>query len=170
VEEPGYGDSTKRLSSLYTADRKQIDPQHHTSCPGHAVFVDEDYVWVAPDGTEGAGLVSSGLRGRIQQNARSRMSTPAGQAFVAARDPKRAEAARLGRSIQWRPAARATFRAARTGAGRLGTEVVCANTDCGAVFCPLNQAKRRQFCTRSCASRYARATARRDLTPRPSED
>jgi ParB family chromosome partitioning protein len=88
VEEPGYGDSTKRLSSLYTAARTRLDPQAHTSCPGHAVFVDEDYVWVAPDGTEGAGLVSSGLRGRIQQNARSRMSTTAGQAFVAARDPK----------------------------------------------------------------------------------
>jgi ROS/MUCR transcriptional regulator protein/CGNR zinc finger len=106
------------------------------------------------------GLVSSELRGRIQQNAGARMSTPAGQAFVAARDPKRAEAARLERSIEWRAATRASFRTARAGGGRLGTEVVCGNPGCGAVFCPLTQAKRRRFCTRSCASRYARAAAR----------
>jgi hypothetical protein len=51
-----------------------------------------------------AGLVSSGLRGRIQQNARSRMSTPAGQAFVAARDPKRHDSAARSDGVRrrWR--------------------------------------------------------------------
>jgi hypothetical protein len=39
-------------------------------------------------------------------------------------------------------------RKARTGTGRLGTEVVCG--ECGAVFCPLDSARRRLFCTRSC--------------------
>jgi hypothetical protein len=55
---------------------------------------------------------------------------------------------------------RATTRAARVGKGRRGTEVTCANPDCQAVFCPLTGAKRRQFCSRSCATKHARRTAR----------
>lgn len=52
VKEPRYDDSIKRLSRLYTADRNRIDPAEHSGCPGHAVYVEEDYVWVSPDGTQ----------------------------------------------------------------------------------------------------------------------
>jgi hypothetical protein len=79
---------------------------------------------------------------------------------IQARDPQRAQAARLAQPRPWRTATRATNRAARAGKGRRGTEVTCANPDCGAVFCPLTSAKRRQFCSRSCATKHARRTAR----------
>jgi hypothetical protein len=63
----------------------------------------------------GRGLVSSQLRQRIQTNAKARMTTPAGQAFAAARDPQRA---RLSRPLTWTAAARASNRTARAGTGR----------------------------------------------------
>jgi hypothetical protein len=107
-----------------------------------------------------AGLITAALRTRIQDNARAQMASPAGQAFIQARDPQRAQAARLAQSLPWRTATRGTNRAARVGRGRRGTEVTCANPDCQAVFCPLMGAKRRQFCSRSCATKHARRTAR----------
>ncbi|MEU4607455.1 MucR family transcriptional regulator [Kribbella sp. NPDC023972] len=106
------------------------------------------------------GLVSSELRTRIRTNATARMATPAGQAFAAARDPQRAQDARLTQSLGWRAAAHATSKTARTGLGRLGTEVTCQNPACGAVFCPLASARKRRFCTRSCASVYNRNVSR----------
>jgi hypothetical protein len=95
-----------------------------------------------------AGLITAELRARIQDNARAQMASSAGQAFIEARDPQRAQAARLAQPRPWRTATRATNRAARAGKGRRGTEVTCANPDCRAVFCPLTGAKRRQFCSR----------------------
>jgi predicted transcriptional regulator len=106
------------------------------------------------------GLVASHLRWRIQTNAKTRMTTPAGQAFAAARDPQLAQAARLGEPRKWTAAARASNRAARAGTGRHGTEVTCQNPACRAVFCPLHSARRRKFCSRSCASSYNRALRR----------
>ena len=73
----------------------------------------------------GRGLVSSQLRQRIQTNAKARMTTPAGQAFAAARDPQRAQTARLSRPLTWTAAARASNRTASAGTGRYGTEVTC---------------------------------------------
>lgn len=107
------------------------------------------------------GLVSSQLRQRIQTNAKTRMSSPAGQAFIAARDPQIAQAARLTSPRTWTAAAHASNRAARAGASRYGTEVTCQNPACGAVFCPLHSARRRKFCSRSCASSYNRRRHRR---------
>ncbi|MFG1626243.1 hypothetical protein [Kribbella sp. NPDC049227] len=103
------------------------------------------------------GLVSSQLRQRIQTNAKARMTTPAGHAFAAARDPQRAQTARLNRPLPWTAAARASNRTARAGTGRYGTEVTCHNPACRAVFCPLHSARRRKFCSRSCASTYNRS-------------
>ncbi len=99
------------------------------------------------------GLVSTELAGRIRAAATARMFTPAGRAFVTARDPARAQKARLARPPKRRAAANTGSRA---GKGRLGTEVTCQNPACGAVFCPLHSARRRRFCSRSCASIYSR--------------
>jgi hypothetical protein len=107
-----------------------------------------------------AGLITADLRTRIQHNAKAHMASSTGQAFIDARDPQKAQAARLAQSRPWRTATRATNRAARAGKGRRGTEVTCANPDCGAVFCPLTSAKRRQFCSRNCATKHARRTTR----------
>ncbi|MEU4607495.1 CGNR zinc finger domain-containing protein [Kribbella sp. NPDC023972] len=101
------------------------------------------------------GLVASTLRARIQANAAARMATPAGQAFAAARDPQRAQDARLNQVSTWRAATYASTRAAFAGRGRLGIEVTCQNPECGAVFCPLTSARRRRFCSRTCASSRA---------------
>lgn len=84
------------------------------------------------------------------------MTGPAGQAFTAARDPQRAQAARLNQPPKWTAAARARNRAAGAGTGRYATEVTCQNPVCRAVFCPLRSAARRKFCSRSCASSYNR--------------
>ena len=66
----------------------------------------------------GRGLVSSQLRQRIQTNAKVRMTTPAGPAFAAARDPHRAQTVRLSQPLTWTAAARASNRTARAGTGR----------------------------------------------------
>ena len=87
-----------------------------------------------------AGLITAELRARIQDKARAQMASSAGQAFIEARDPQKAQAARLAQPRPWRTATRATNRAARAGKGRHGTEVTCANPDCEAVFCPLTSA------------------------------
>jgi hypothetical protein len=78
-----------------------------------------------------AGLITAELRTRIQDNAKHRWHPPAGPAFIEARDPQKAQAARLAQPRPWRTATRATNRAARAGKGRRGTEVTCANPDCG---------------------------------------
>jgi hypothetical protein len=62
-----------------------------------------------------AGLITADLRARIQDNARAQMASSAGQAFIQARDPQRAQAARLAQPRPWRTATRATNRAARAG-------------------------------------------------------
>jgi hypothetical protein len=55
-----------------------------------------------------AGLITAELRARIQDNARAQMASSAGQAFIEARDPQRAQAARLAQPRPWRTATRAT--------------------------------------------------------------
>ena len=53
-----------------------------------------------------AGLITADLRARIRDNARAHMASSAGQAFIQAGDPQRAQAARLARSLPWRTATR----------------------------------------------------------------
>lgn len=118
---------------------------------GHGVTADQ---YRAAHGLQRRrGLVSTELAARIRAAAVARMTTAAGEAFVAARDPQRAQEVRLASPPRWRAAARAS---GRSGQGRLGTEVTCQNPACGAVFCPLHSARRRRFCSRSCASIYNR--------------
>lgn len=99
------------------------------------------------------GLVTAATREVIAANARERLA--AKPAFVQHRDPSRAAASRQGViSPAGLEAIRASNRA-RRGQARRGTVVVCEW--CGVEFCPLRNAKRRRFCSRSHASKYARA-------------
>lgn len=102
------------------------------------------------------GLVAAPVRSTIQANARAGL---AGRStFVTNRDPAAATAARLRQGLPASPQEVAS-RDARMSAvgrrGRLGTVVRCAW--CGIQFCPLFSAKRRRFCSKSCASRATRA-------------
>lgn len=49
VDQPGWNDTTRRLTSLVDQDGENMDVQAHTECPGHAVFVDEMRRWVDAD-------------------------------------------------------------------------------------------------------------------------
>lgn len=98
------------------------------------------------------GLVVAATREAIVANARRLFPTKT--AFVSARDPATALAARQSSGTGMSPAGLAASRA-RPGRGRLGTVVVCRW--CGAAFCPLKGARKRRFCTRSCAGRAIRA-------------
>lgn len=101
------------------------------------------------------GLVAEPLRARLAENARDRLD--AKPRFLAARSPQNAAAA--PREIS--PAGREALRVfnSRRGTGRLGTVVICER--CAAAFCPLEGARRRRFCSRSCASAHSRAEGRR---------
>lgn len=102
------------------------------------------------------GLVAEATRLTIADNARERL--PRNSLFVQRRDPARAAAARLAAGSVFSPAGLEAMRRASTGQGarqRLGTVVACEQ--CGLEFCPLTGAKRRRFCSRSCASKYNRA-------------
>lgn len=100
------------------------------------------------------GLVTTPTREVIAANARVQLA--AKPAFQARRDPAAATRAqrRGGISPQGMEAIRRSNQS-RRGSQRLGTVVVCAR--CGLAFCPLTGAKRRRFCSRSCASKYNRA-------------
>ncbi|MGH3974070.1 MAG: MucR family transcriptional regulator [Pseudonocardiaceae bacterium] len=98
------------------------------------------------------GLVANSTRETITNNARRTFQFKS--RFVAARDPAAAMATRLSKGDDMSPAGLAASRA-RRGHGRLGTVVACAW--CGASFCPLAGARRRRFCSRSCARRATRA-------------
>ncbi|WP_454293547.1 hypothetical protein [Salana multivorans] len=98
------------------------------------------------------GLVDGPTRQTIADNARRGL--PGKARFVAARDPAAASAARLSSGVGMSPAGLAASRS-RPGRGRLGTVVVCEW--CGVEFCPLAGARKRRFCSRSCASRATRA-------------
>lgn len=93
------------------------------------------------------GLVASETRSMIVANAQRTYSSKA--QFVASRDPAAATAARLELGTGMSPAGLAASRT-RRGRGRRGTVVVCQW--CGVKFCPLTNARRRQFCTKSHAS------------------
>ncbi|NNG40680.1 hypothetical protein HJ588_15550 [Flexivirga sp. ID2601S] len=98
------------------------------------------------------GLVASDTLATIRANGRRNYGTNG--RFVDARDPAAATAARLGAGAGMSPAGLAASRA-RPGRARLGTVVVCRW--CGAQFCPLTSARRRRFCSKSCASKATRA-------------
>lgn len=102
------------------------------------------------------GLVAEATRQAITDNARASFARKG--SFVQRRDPLKAAAARLAAGSVISPAGLEAMRqasASRRGKQRLGTVVVCAQ--CGVEFCPLTGAKRRRFCSRSCASKYNRA-------------
>jgi len=98
------------------------------------------------------GLVATPSRTKITDNARRNFA--AKSRFIAARDPAAATAARLSSGAAMSPAGLASSRS-RPGHGRRGTVVVCQW--CTAEFCPLTNVSRRRYCSRSCASRAARA-------------
>lgn len=98
------------------------------------------------------GLVANSTRNAIVENARRTFA--AKKLFVEARDPAAATAARLASGTGMSPEGLAASRA-RPGRGRRGIVVVCEW--CGAAFCPLTAAKKRRFCSRSCAGRSARS-------------
>ena len=102
----------------------------------------------------GRGLVADDLREVIQANAVARMNQFAGQGFIRSRNPAAATRARLANWEGFAPQT-LTEQAARTAklgrASRRPLIVRCQG--CGVAFCPLTAAKRRRFCTRSCASR-----------------
>lgn len=102
----------------------------------------------------GRGLVADDVREVIRANARARMDEPTGQAFIQSRDPKAATRERLAHWEGFAPQVleEQAVRTAELGrASRRPRVVICEG--CGVVFCPLTAAKRRRFCTRSCASR-----------------
>ena len=114
------------------------------------------------------GLVASAVREKIAQNARQRYSDGGSERLKAVRDPTAATAARQALARPRSAEAAAILAAAATRPRphtRTGRVVVCQS--CGAEFCPLVGAKRRRFCSRSCASRHNRAQAR-SSTPGPS--
>lgn len=105
------------------------------------------------------GLVAEPIRQSIADNAREQL--PRKTLFVEKRDPARATAARVAAGNVLSPAGLEAMRQASTGQGarqRSGTVVACQQ--CGVEFCPLRGAKRRRFCSRSCASKYNRASRR----------
>lgn len=102
------------------------------------------------------GLVAETIRRTIAGNARQQL--PRNSLFVQRRDPARATAARLAAGDVFSPAGLEAMRQAnssRRGKQRLGTVVVCEW--CEVEFCPLVGAKKRRFCSRSCAARRTRA-------------
>lgn len=105
------------------------------------------------------GLVVASTAAVIADNARRTM--PSRAAFVAARDPAAASAARPRGGNVFSPAGMAALREAgrsRRGSQRLGIVVTCEW--CGVEFCPLLGAARRRFCTRSCSARHVRSLDR----------
>ncbi|WP_446666624.1 MucR family transcriptional regulator [Flexivirga sp. B27] len=104
------------------------------------------------------GLVATSTRNALTHNARRSFATK--KAFLTNRDPAAATAARLSNNVGMSPAGLAASRS-RPGQGRLGTVVVCGW--CQSQFCPLSGARRRRFCSKSCASKATRATAWRQL-------
>lgn len=101
------------------------------------------------------GLVAAETRSTIVDNARRNLTNR--PQFVEARDPAAATAARLANGSGLSPAGLAASRS-RPGRGRRGTVVTCGW--CEVRFCPLTSARRRRFCSRSCAARWTRSKDR----------
>lgn len=106
-------------------------------------------------GLGGRGLVSQQTRAKIAENARVGLSRR--PLFIQRRDPRRATAARLATGSPLSPAGMEALRKAaarRRGVSRSGQVVNCRW--CGLEFCPLASPRRREFCSKSCASRFTR--------------
>lgn len=106
-------------------------------------------------GLASRGLVAESTRAKQADNSRRTLDDKA--AFLAKRDPARAWKASGPMSPAGREAVRAAL-AGRKGTARRGLVVTCRW--CGSQFCPLAGAKRRKFCSRSCASKATRAAER----------
>lgn len=105
------------------------------------------------------GLVAESTRRAQSANAAARY--PTNLPLQESRDPAAASAARhrLGLEVAAEAADLRDRRMADIArASRLGIVVVCA--ECSSEFCPLASARRRRFCSRSCASRFNRRGAR----------
>jgi hypothetical protein len=112
------------------------------------------------------GLVATAVLEKLAERGAAQMPSRTG--FVAARDPRRATAARLAGGMPLSPAGAAASASGRqTPRVKRRLEIVVTCEECGAEFCPLRMARRRKFCTRSCASRYNR---RRASQSRPAVD
>ncbi|MEE6289278.1 hypothetical protein V2J52_16615 [Georgenia sp. MJ173] len=99
------------------------------------------------------GLVVEATRRAIADNARKGFAS--NSAFVQKRDPAKATAVRLAAGSVHSPAGLEAMRqasASRRGKQRLVTVVACEL--CGVEFCPLIKARKRRFCSRSCAAKY----------------
>ncbi len=110
------------------------------------------------------GLVASTIREVIAENARRSMPTKTG--LVAARSPRKASAAQGRGTAAISPQGLEAIRASnqsRRGRTRKGTVVTCER--CGVQFCPLTAAKKRRFCSRSCASAATGTAASQVDTP-----
>lgn len=110
-------------------------------------------------GLRSAGLVAQSVRQVQAANARATADRRPG--FAARRDPAAATAARLAMGSQISPAGKAAIaERAATRKRRARRVVVLTCPWCGVQFCPLQQVARRRFCSRSCASRAARAAVK----------
>ena len=104
------------------------------------------------------GLVATPVLEKLTKHGTAQMPSRTG--LIAARDPKRATAARLAGGMPNSPAgavASASGLQMPQASRRVVIVVTCA--ECGAEFCPFRLARRRKFCTRSCASRHNRRRA-----------
>lgn len=104
------------------------------------------------------GLVATAVLAKLAERGAAQMPSRTG--FIAARDPRKATAARLAGGMPHSPAgavASASGRQTPRVSRRVVIVVTCAES--GAEFCPLHMARRRKFCTRSCASRHNRRRA-----------
>lgn len=105
------------------------------------------------------GLLTEAVAETIRSNATGRYTRDGPLAL--SRDPGRAAAARLELGSLLSPAAAAArdLRTAALGRStRRRTVVTCQW--CGVQFCPLRAAKRRRFCSRSCANKHNRRAGR----------
>lgn len=101
------------------------------------------------------GLVASATRDAIRANAEAQY--PSRTKLHIMRNPAAATAARQRLALPVAAAAadeRDRRMAELARSARLGTVVICGY--CRVEFCPLASAKRRRFCSRSCASKYNR--------------
>lgn len=106
-------------------------------------------------GLGGRGLVATQTREKIAANARAGLLRR--PLFVQRRDPQLATSVRLATGSPLSPAGMESLRnaaAGRRGVSRSGRVVTCRW--CGLEFCPLASPRRRQFCSKSCASRFTR--------------
>ena len=102
------------------------------------------------------GLVVSGTREKLRQNAAASLATKT--TFLAHRDPGAASAASAAKRSSTAAGRAASAATGKPGRGRLGTVIQCLR--CGALFCPLASARRRTYCSKRCAGQAARAASR----------